>query len=76
MGWRISTLFFEEDTAFGDDDGAVAIDKVLAVIVGQGDGDVGVFDADIEGDTEDTLGFIWGESGNSRKEPFAPSSYL
>ena len=52
------TFFLEKDSAFRDDDGDVTVDEGFAVIVGEGNGDVGVFDADIEGDSEDTLWFI------------------
>jgi hypothetical protein len=47
-------LIFEENTTLGDNDGHIAINEALALIVGQGNGDIGIFDADIERDAKNT----------------------
>ena len=58
----VCTFFLEEDPALRDYNGHVAVDKALTIVVRQGNSDVGIFDADIEGDAEDTLRFFCGRS--------------
>lgn len=53
------TFLLEIDAAFGDNNGHIAIDETLTGVVGQGDGYIGVFDADIEGDAKDADRFCW-----------------
>lgn len=53
------TLFFQEDPTFGNHDGDVTVDETFTVIVSEGNGDIGVFDANVEGNTEDSLGLGW-----------------
>lgn len=52
------TFFFQEDPTFRNDYGHVAVDETLPIVVGEGDGDIGIFDADVEGNAKDALGFI------------------
>lgn len=54
--WDEHTLLFQVDAAFGNDYGDIAIDVALALVVEQRDGDVGIADTRLEGDTEDALG--------------------
>jgi hypothetical protein len=51
----VRTFFLQEDTTLGDDDGHITVDEAFAIIVCEGDCDIRIFDADIEGNTEDTL---------------------
>lgn len=46
-------MFFQKDATFGDNNRHVAVDETLALVIGEGNGDVGILDADIEGDAED-----------------------
>lgn len=48
------TFFFEKDTTFCHNDGYISIYETLAVFVGERDGHIGVFDADIKRYTEYT----------------------
>lgn len=55
---KMRTFFLEKDPAFCNYDRDIAVDERFAVIVREGNGNVGVLDADIEGDPEDTLRFV------------------
>lgn len=50
------TSFFQEDATFRNDDGDVAINVGLAILVDEGDGNVGVGNALPERDSEYALG--------------------
>lgn len=54
------TFFLQEDPTFCHHDRDVSVDETLSVIVRQGNGDVGVFDAHVERDAEDALRFCPG----------------
>jgi hypothetical protein len=47
-------LIFEENTTLGDNNRHIAINEALALIVGQGNCDIGVLDADVEWDAKNT----------------------
>lgn len=49
------TFLLQEHSALCDDYGHVAVNETLSIVVGEGDSDVCVLDADLERDTEDTL---------------------
>lgn len=46
-------MFFQKDATFGDNNRHIAVDETLALVIGEGNGDVGILDADIEGDAKD-----------------------
>lgn len=54
----VRTFFLQKDTTLGDHDGHITVDETFAVIVREGDGDIRIFDADVEGNTEYTLRFF------------------
>ena len=54
MGEREPTSVFQEDSAFGDHYGNVAVDKLLAVRrIGQRNSDVCIIDASVKRNAED-----------------------
>ena len=56
MGEREPTSFFQEDSAFSDNYGNVAVDKLLAVPIGQRNSDVCIVDASVKRNAEDAGG--------------------
>jgi hypothetical protein len=50
----VNTLVFEENTTLRDNDWHIAINEALALVVGQGNGDIGVLDADVEWNAKNT----------------------
>ena len=44
----VYTLVLEENPTLGDNDGNVAINEALALVVGQGNCDISVLNADVE----------------------------
>lgn len=55
---NLHTLIFEENTTFRDNNRDISVYEALAFVIGQGNGDVGVFDTDVEGNAKDASG--WG----------------
>ena len=55
---REHTLFLQKHPTFCDNDGNITVDETFTVIICEGDGDIGVFDADVERDTEDALDLV------------------
>jgi hypothetical protein len=52
--WDLRTFLLQEHATLGDDDGNIAVDEALSVLVGEGDRYVRIFDADVQRDAENT----------------------
>lgn len=55
---REHTLFLQEHPTLCDHDRNITVDETFTVIICERDGDIGVFDADVERDTEDALDLV------------------
>lgn len=53
-GHRQLTLLLQEDTTLCDDNGHIAVDEALTLVIGEGNGNVRIFDADVEWNPENT----------------------
>lgn len=58
------TFFFEKYATLGHDYRHVSINEAFAMFVGKGDGHIGIFDADIEWDAEDSARGFCAKEGN------------
>lgn len=52
----LNTLIFQENSTLCDNDRHVPVNEALTLVVGQGNCNIGVFDADVEWNTKNTTG--------------------
>lgn len=53
-GHRELTLLLQEDTTLCDNNGHIAVNEALTLVIGERNGNIRIFDADVEWNPEDT----------------------